>query len=149
MKMARSLTKARRWKLGVAPVTRAFWKWRPGPVKTITAMICARKLFDEYKPLLIVVAAPYIPLIQQWCDEIEPFGIRPVNLVNANGPSGRTRELANLGRRLRHGSAEVAAIVVSHRTLADGEFRTQLARLDVTKLLIADEVHNLGSGGIY
>ena len=118
-----------------------------GSGKTITAMICARKLFEEYKPLLIVVSAPYIPLIQQWCDEIEPFGIRPVNLVSANGPSGRARELATLGRRLRHGTAKVAALVVSHRTLADGAFRTQLANLDATKLLIADEVHNLGSEG--
>ena len=118
-----------------------------GSGKTIAAMICARRLFDEHKPLLIVVAAPYIPLIQQWCDEIEPFGIRAVNLTNAGGPSGRARELANIGRRLRHGSAKVAAVVVSHRTLADGEFRALLTSLDATKLLIADEVHNLGSEG--
>ena len=60
---------------------------------------------------------------------------------------GGARELAILGRRLRHGSAKVVALVVSHRTLADGAFRTQLANIDGTKLLIADEVHNLGSEG--
>ncbi len=118
-----------------------------GSGKTITAMICARRLFDGAKPLLIVVAAPYVPLIQQWCDEIEPFGIRPVNLRDANGPLGRARELGRIGRRLRHGSAKVAVVVVSHITLADGGFRDELRRIDCAKLLIADEVHNLGSEG--
>ena len=46
-----------------------------GSGKTITAMICAHRLYDVQKPLLIVVAAPYLPLIDQWCDEIEPFGL--------------------------------------------------------------------------
>ena len=118
-----------------------------GSGKTITAMIGARRLFDGSKPLLIVVAAPYVPLIQQWCEEIEPFGIKPVNLTEANGPSGRARELARIGRRLRHGSDDVAAVVVSHRTLADSEFRTELKKMSCAKLLIADEVHNLGSEG--
>lgn len=118
-----------------------------GSGKTITAMICARRLFDDNKPLLIVVAAPYLPLIQQWCDEIEPFGIKPTNLTVANGPSGRARELGRIGRRLRHGSTGVAAVVVSHRTLTDSEFRAELRKLPCAKLLIADEVHNLGSEG--
>ena len=43
-----------------------------GSGKTIAAMICAHRLYEAEKPLLIVVAAPYIPLIQQWCDEISP-----------------------------------------------------------------------------
>ncbi len=52
-----------------------------GSGKTIAAMIGARRLFDGSKPLLIVVAAPCVPLIQLWCEEIEPFGIKPVNLT--------------------------------------------------------------------
>ncbi len=118
-----------------------------GSGKTIAAMICAKRLSEGNKPLLIVVAAPYVPLIQQWCDEIEPFGIRPTNLTAAGGPSGRARELGRIGRRLRLGSADVAAVVVSHRTLADSEFRSELRKLRCLKLLIADEVHNLGSEG--
>ena len=47
-----------------------------GSGKTIAAMICAYRLYEEHNPLLIVVAAPYVPLIQQWCDEILPLGSR-------------------------------------------------------------------------
>ena len=65
-----------------------------GSGKTITAMICAYRLYETHKPLLIVVAAPYVPLIEQWCDEIAPFGLRPVNLTVAAGSRGRARELS-------------------------------------------------------
>src|SRR5262249_2265572 len=90
-----------------------------GSGKKITAMICAHRLYQLNKPLLIVVAAPYIPLIQQWCDEIAPFGLRPVNLTVAAGARGRAQELNRIKRRFRNGTSDVEAVVVSHRTLCD------------------------------
>ncbi len=118
-----------------------------GSGKTITAMICANKLYEQSRPLLMVVSAPYVPLMQQWCDEIEPFGICPVNLSAVNGPRGRARILGRLRRRLRSGSSDVEAVVVSHRTLSDDGFQVEIERFDCATLLIADEVHNLGSEG--
>ena len=118
-----------------------------GSGKTITAMICAYRLYEAEKPLLIVVAAPYIPLIQQWCDEISPFGLKAVNLTEANGANGRAAELSKLKRRLRFGSSDVEIVVVTHRTLCNSAFKTELETFDCKTLLIADEVHNLGSEG--
>ena len=118
-----------------------------GSGKTIAAMICAHRLYEITKPLLVVVAAPYVPLIQQWCDEIVAFGLRPVNLTEANGPSGRARALGRLRRQLQSGASDAEAVVVSHRTLSDNSFQAELARLECTTLLIADEAHNLGSEG--
>ena len=118
-----------------------------GSGKTIAAMICAHRLYDMEKPLLIVVAAPYIPLIQQWCDEISPFGLKAVNLTKANGAKGRARELNKLKRRLRNRSSDIEIVVVSHRTLCDSGFKTEVEKFDCKTLLIADEVHNMGSEG--
>ncbi len=118
-----------------------------GSGKTIAAMICAHRLYEREKPLLIVVAAPYIPLIQQWCDEISPFGLKPVNLTEVNGAKGRAAELHRLKRRFRIGSSKVEIVVVSHRTLCNREFKAELEKFDCKSLLIADEVHNLGSEG--
>ena len=118
-----------------------------GSGKTITAMICAHRLYDEHKPLIIVVAAPYVPLIQQWCDEILPFGIKGVNLTAAAGARGREIQLARIKRRFRTGRTNVEAVLVSHRTLCDSTFKTEIEKFDCTTLLIADEVHNLGSEG--
>lgn len=118
-----------------------------GSGKTITAMICAHKLYQERQPLLVVVAAPYVPLIQQWCSEITPFGIKPVNLTEASGVRGRAREINRIKRRLRTCSGNVEAVVVSHKTLCDDAFKVELQGFDCATFLIADEVHNLGSEG--
>ena len=114
-----------------------------GSGKTITAMICAHKLYDKYKPLLIVVAAPYIPLIQQWCDEILPFGLKAVNLT----ASDASLHLAKIKRRFRTGRSDVEVVLVSHLTLCNSTFKTEIEKFECTTLLIADEVHNLGSEG--
>ena len=118
-----------------------------GAGKTITAMIAAYKLYQEKRPLLIVVAAPYIPLVQQWCGEIQTFGITPVDLTSTSGSLGRARELGRIRRSLRNGRQDVAAVVISHDTLSNSEFHAELDRIEATTLLIGDEVHGLGSEG--
>lgn len=115
-----------------------------GSGKTITAMLCAYNLFQAQKPILIVVAAPYVPLIEQWCEEITPFGLIPTNLTTVGNAPKRSAELQKLNRRIRNGTSEVEAVVVSHDTLCTPEFQKALGRFDCLLLLIADEVHNLG-----
>ena len=115
-----------------------------GSGKTITSMIGAYRLYQQHQPLLIVVSAPYVPLVEQWCDEISPFGIRPVNLTTAGGATKRASELQKLKRRLRTGLSDVETVVVSHDTLCTPEFRAAVGAFDCARLLIADEAHNLG-----
>ena len=115
-----------------------------GSGKTITAMLCAYRLYQDQKPILIVIAAPYVPLIEQWCKEIEPFGLVPTNLTLAGSAAKRSAELQKLNRRIRNGTTEVEAIVVSHDTLCTPEFHSAIDRFNCLRLIIADEVHNLG-----
>ena len=115
-----------------------------GSGKTISSMIGAHRVYEDQKPLLIVVAAPYVPLIEQWYGEIVPFGIRPVNLTTAGNAAKRAKELQRLRRRLRTGLADVEVVVVSHDTLCTKEFQEAVGAFDCARLLIADEAHNLG-----
>lgn len=115
-----------------------------GSGKTITAMICAYRLFQAQKPILIVVSAPYVPLIEQWCEEIKPFGLNPTNLTISGSATKRSAELQKINRRIRNETTKVEAIVVSHDTLCTPEFQRAIDRFDCLRLLIADEVHNLG-----
>jgi len=115
-----------------------------GSGKTISSMIAAYRLAEAEGPVLIVVAAPYVPLIDQWCDEIIPFGLKPTNLTLVQGAAARGRALAKVARRLKHGLSRAEAVVVSHDTLCTPEFADAARRLGVKLMLIADEAHNLG-----
>lgn len=115
-----------------------------GSGKTITSMIGAYRLYEDHKPLLIIVAAPYVPLIEQWCEEMAPFGLRPINLTTAGSAAKRSSELQKLKRRLRTGLSDVEAVVVSHDTLCTPQFQEAVQGFDCARLLIADEAHNLG-----
>lgn len=115
-----------------------------GSGKTITSMIAAYRLYQQHKPLLIVIAAPYVPLVEQWCEEISPFGITPVNLTTVGGADKRASELQRISRRMRAGLSDVEAIVISHDTLCTPELADVLTRFEFERLLIADEAHNLG-----
>lgn len=115
-----------------------------GSGKTITSMIGAYRLYERQMPLLIVVAAPYVPLIEQWCEEMAPFGLTPVNLTTLRSAAKRAVELQRVKRRLRTRLSTVEAVVVSHDTLSTPDFLAAIENFDCARLLIADEAHNLG-----
>lgn len=116
-----------------------------GAGKTLTALAGAKLLCDQTGPLLIVIAAPYKVLLAQWCNEIELFGLRPINMSTAGGKAGRERELAMARRRLARKVSSSEAIVVSNDTLCSEAFQAKLMEFPGPKLLIADECHNLGA----
>lgn len=128
-------------------------KWRgilemaTGSGKTITAMIGTYLLHQEVGKLLVVVSAPYRPLVAQWCGEIAEFGIRPQNLTLVSGASARDRAIKQAGRRLRRGVSDVEILVVSNATLCTHEFVESISSVLQEKLLISDECHNLGAEG--
>ena len=115
-----------------------------GSGKTITSIACAHKLYEACKPLLIVVAAPYVPVIQQWIGELRSFGLVPTDMTAAGGLGGRSAEVQRLRRRMRNSLSDVEAIVVSHDTLCTTEFVDAIRAFPANRLLIADEAHNLG-----
>ena len=116
-----------------------------GAGKTITSMICATQLQDEIGKLLVIVSAPYRPLIEQWCAEIQEFGIHPINLTAAGGPDKRDRKIKQAGRRLWMDNSEAEVLVVSNDTLCTEGFIKSISAVKEAKLLIADECHNLGA----
>ncbi len=115
-----------------------------GSGKTITSMIASYHLYKTQAPLLIIISAPYKPLINQWCDEVEKFGLRPHNITTVSGPRDRKRLLGTIKRRLSKGITDVEAIVTSHDILCKSDFQETISTFQCAKLLIGDEMHNLG-----
>jgi len=115
-----------------------------GSGKTLTSLVCAYELSKKRKPLLIVIAAPYVPLVEQWVEEVEQFNLSVTNLSLLANMSQKVKRVETILRRLRFGVAEAEAIVVSHDLLCSPEFSVAIENEEVSSLLIADEAHNLG-----
>jgi superfamily II DNA or RNA helicase len=116
-----------------------------GSGKTVTSLICAARLQDVGSPLLVIVAAPYRPLVEQWADEVRDFGVEPANLARLDARE-RVRVARDAVMRLERNVTGVEAVVMTHEFLLSNAFDELLAAVPdgVATLLIADEVHNLG-----
>jgi len=118
-----------------------------GSGKTMTALIGAYQAYKANKPMLIVVAAPYLPLINQWLDEISVFNLNPINLSSVSGYSEKAKLVEQLKRRIRTRVSTIEILIVSHDTLCTKDFSNLISKFDCARLLIADEAHNLGRKG--
>ncbi|MCC6630150.1 MAG: DEAD/DEAH box helicase [Chloroflexi bacterium] len=119
-----------------------------GAGKTIAALICATRVLETHAPLLVIISAPYRPLVQQWQDEVRAFGVEPLELTELSGDD-RARRLSQGVRELRYGFADVHVAVVTTDFLVDHRFRRILDAIpaSIRTMLIGDEVHNLGAAG--
>ena len=137
------------WESGPAPENGTI-SMATGAGKTLTALICATRLQDRLgdQPLLVVVSAPSIPLIVQWKDEVERFGITAVTpSLEANADVALTR----LFRALSTGGTQVAivtnSLLCSRQFQSTVELKTGPSSDFVETLFIADEAHTLGADG--
>jgi superfamily II DNA or RNA helicase len=119
-----------------------------GGGKTIASLVAATRLQDDLGKLLLVIAAPYKPLVDQWCREVRRFGVEPLPLGDLGEEERRTR-LQQAVHALELGESKVEVAVVTNTILNQQGFREFLAAVpsDISALLIADEVHNLGAPG--
>ena len=111
-----------------------------GSGKTITALLCAWRLWRELRSLLIVIATPTRPLVDQWADECREFGLDPY-VTRRDSRSKRFREL-DLRMQAIDITDGAEVVIVTIDFLHDLEFRELLNSHDGPLILIADEVHN-------
>ena len=93
---------------------------------------------------MIVIAAPYMPLINQWYEETKVFSLEAAAIGLEGSRKAKINELSRQIRSLRLGNKHISCIIVSHDFLCDEEFQSMLGKEKFAKLIIADEVHNLG-----
>ena len=116
-----------------------------GSGKTVTALICAARLLERAAPLLVVIAAPYRPLVDQWCSDVRNFAVTPLptHLLSGRDRNAALREAI---QRLDRQVSDVEVAVITHDYLVSDSFLDLIHSVPegVNTLLIADEVHNLG-----
>ena len=121
-----------------------------GAGKTITALICAYRAWQEHDgPFLLLVSAPTTALVLQWNSEAERFGLAPLN--PGPGTAAGRDTLGHVVQRLRSGRPGVAeCLVVTNDALTTQSFRETIRHAqetipDLVIMLVGDEVHTLGT----
>jgi DNA phosphorothioation system restriction enzyme len=129
----------REWLAGRA---RGILEMATGSGKTITALSCAAKLYEVVgPPLFIVIVCPYLHLVDQWVDEAKSFGLRPLPCCR-----GRAKWYEDMQvKAFNSSSSNISSAIVTNSTFASTAFQKSLKAIRSPLLLIADEVHNLGS----
>jgi superfamily II DNA or RNA helicase len=116
-----------------------------GGGKTLTSLAAASLALSNEDKALIVIAVPTKPLIGQWCKDVSEFSITPLDTTGLSS-SLIIREIKKIKRELKIISQH-KIIVISHNALKKKEINFELEKINVPKMLIADEAHNLGSEG--
>lgn len=116
-----------------------------GGGKTITSLIAAAKTADSVKSLFVVIAVPTKALMAQWEKDVKDFGVIPDN-TSGKGKRYISSKVKQCYRNLRISASKVEVLIVTYNSLFSGAFDVESrVRSNVDSLLIADEVHNIGS----
>ncbi len=123
---------------------RGIFEMATGSGKTITALTLASKLFDGVGPgLAILIIAPFIHLVDQWCESAAPFGLAPIRC--AIGREHWYQELASSVHTLNAGRRPVLSIATTAATLQTPDFQNLIGKIERPLLVIGDEAHNYGA----
>lgn len=115
-----------------------------GTGKTVTGLLAASQVTAALdSELLLVIAAPYQHLVDQWADDLRDFGSEPVFAYQSrrDWQPRLERQILEHNQELRG----VCTVVTTHTTLSMGGAQSTLSRATGPAMLIADEVHHLGS----
>lgn len=114
-----------------------------GGGKTLTALLCASIALEKETKALVVIAVPNNPLIKQWGDDVRKFSIEPHDSEGIG-----TKRIVEMIKKINQKSKFVLGhdvIILTHDAIKNFEIKEALSAYKHKKMLIADEVHNLGS----
>lgn len=119
------------------------FKLATGAGKTITALALSTNLVLKKLSNSIIIVAPYIHLVKQWEEEACKFKFCPISIFgSASIWQNRLDDaLASLDS-----NSPPLFVVCTNDGFRGQRFQSLLPRLPSNTLIIADEVHNIGSG---
>lgn len=125
---------------------RGLFQMATGTGKTFTALAALDEYTDTIDdPLLCVITVPQKHLAMQWADEMDIFGLdQPKFVYHAANPDWKT-DLSRAISNMRLGIKDYECLITTHKTFSSEKFREKVAEVTTDAIVIADEVHRLGS----
>lgn len=113
-----------------------------GTGKTWTAIGCIKKMQESNPKLLVVIAAPYTNLVDQWEENLNEWHLDSIKLDKAWTKRIR-RAISTINDDKEN---NLTVLICSHAKFARNELLKEIQFCKVPTMLIVDEAHHVGSG---
>jgi len=116
-----------------------------GTGKTITSLNCLLNLYRETNTYKAIITVPTTALLEQWKKECAKFNFSNVITVSSKENWNDNLAFFNTATKLTNTNF---IVIVTYASLTRPKFQSHFKLLPKETLLIADEVHNMGSPSI-
>ena len=124
---------------------RGIFEMATGTGKTFTAIGCIDQIRKNNKKTLIVIACPFDNLERQWNKELKKWGFD--SRITSGDVNWHQHMGDNISLLKSSETQDFFILITTYKTFSSDKFVKLIERSGITKLLIADEVHNAGSSG--
>jgi superfamily II DNA or RNA helicase len=116
-----------------------------GTGKTITSLTCLLYEYQKTKTYKAIIIVPTIALLEQWKTECLRFNFKNIITVSSKANWKDNLSFFNTATKIIETSF---IVIVTYASLTRQKFQSHFSELPKETLLIADEVHNMGSQSI-
>jgi len=117
-----------------------------GTGKTYTALAAISYLYPRVQSkLAVVIVCPYQHLVEQWVEDIEKFGMKPIICYSASRQKDWKARLKTAISSFNLDVMNHICIVATNATFSSDYMQTQISALKGNVLLVVDEAHNFGA----
>jgi len=125
---------------------RGIFDMATGTGKTFTALAAVADLYRyTEKNLAVIIVCPYQHLVEQWKDDIEFFGMKPIVCYSASSQKNWRERVKDSIKGFNLGVLNHFCIVTTNATFSTSFLQSQLEQLRRNTLLVIDEAHNFGA----
>lgn len=117
-----------------------------GTGKTYTALAAIYRLYCKLENKLgVIIVCPYQHLVEQWREDIEKFGMKPIVCYSSSDQRNWKQRLQTAVTSYTLGVSDHFCVISTNATFSSEYVQTQMSRLKDKVVLVVDEAHNFGA----
>lgn len=126
---------------------RGIFDMATGTGKTYTGLAAICRLYDDLQGnLAVVIICPFQHLVEQWLEDLEVFGVRPIVAYSAPKYKDYLQKLRKEVFEYNLQSRRFISLITTLDTFSSDKVQEQLRKIRKNLLLVVDEAHNIGAG---
>ncbi len=115
-----------------------------GSGKTYTGLYALSKLSEKLSDSIgVIIVAPYQHLVEQWVEDIENFGVKPIICYSAY-PKWK-EHFEDIVNAYNASAVENFCVITTNSSFSLTAFQKQLSRIKKDFCFVVDEAHNFGA----